>query len=394
MSNSSNRLHYIDAIRAFAILMMLQGHFVYALLSDEFRDRTSTIYTVWEYFRGITAPTFFTITGFVFIFLLLKNKVQGLKNPRVAKGIKRALKLICWGYLLRLSLYALFSGKINASFLMVDVLQCIGLSLLLLIGTYVLMHRFNLRILQYTFLTIGFVIFLVHPWYDKVALPNFPEAIANYLTSIYGSVFTIFPWFGYVCFGGFLAIIFKRFGEQPKFYPFITSLLFAAGFALILFSSPLLVWLHEFTGVELFQAVAYNNFLYMRLGDVFVLFGIFITLKKLFTNPLITKIGSRTLSIYIIHFFILYGTWTGLGLSKFLSRSLSGYQVIGGALLFIFTVCFIVLTYYKNEDRLLRIKNVSTQYLLDLLVNAKDQILNSSSIKVVQSSYRAIKQRF
>ena len=395
MSNTTtNRLHFIDAIRAFAITMMLQGHFVHALLAQDYRDRSNIIYACWEYFRGITAPTFFTITGFVFVFLLLKKQDLGLKNPRVKKGITRAIKLICWGYLLRLSFYAVFTGTINPSFFMVDVLQCIGISLLLLIVIYALGHRLSLRFLQYIFLAIGILVFLFQPLYHNAELSYLPEPIANIFTGHYGSVFTIFPWFGYVCFGGFLAVIFKRFGQQTKFYSFITSLLFLCGFLLIFYSSDFLIILNDLTGFTVFKSVAYNNFLYMRLGDVFILFASFVLLKNIFRSDLISDIGSRTLSIYIIHFFILYGSWFGLGLTKFFSRDLTGTQAIFGAGLFIVTVCFIVLYYYKNEEKLLSYKNSVVQWLYDIIFEVKKLILNSSRVRTVQHRYQQIKSRF
>lgn len=394
MNNTeANRLHFIDAIRAFAITMMLQGHFVHALLAKDFRDRNNSIYYWWEYFRGITAPTFFTITGFVFIFLLLKKQHLGLQNPRIKKGIKRAIKLICWGYLLRLSLYAVFTGTINPSFYMVDVLQCIGVSLILLIGIYVVNYKFNLQFLQYVFLVIGILVFLFQPVYHNAELNYLPELLANYFTGQNGSVFTIIPWFGYVCFGAFLAVVFKRFGQESRFYSFITTLLFLSGFCLIFYSSEFLVVLHNLTRLSVFKAVAYNNFLFMRLGDVFLLFATFVLFKSVFKSNLISEIGSRTLSIYIIHFFVLYGSWFGLGLTKFWYRNLTGIQVIIGAGLFIITVCFIVLYYYKNEEKLLGYKNAVVQWIYDISSEIRKITFSSPRIRSVQNRYQQIKSR-
>ena len=42
------RLFFLDAVRAFAILMMLQGHFIDALLQPIYRDKTNAIYNTWE----------------------------------------------------------------------------------------------------------------------------------------------------------------------------------------------------------------------------------------------------------------------------------------------------------------------------------------------------------
>ncbi|MGB5691483.1 MAG: heparan-alpha-glucosaminide N-acetyltransferase domain-containing protein, partial [Flavobacteriaceae bacterium] len=66
MGSKTARLFFIDAMRAWAILMMLQGHFVDGLLEESFRDPDSSVYSIWKYFRGITAPVFFTVSGFIF----------------------------------------------------------------------------------------------------------------------------------------------------------------------------------------------------------------------------------------------------------------------------------------------------------------------------------------
>ncbi|MEW7290861.1 heparan-alpha-glucosaminide N-acetyltransferase domain-containing protein [Aquimarina sp. 2304DJ70-9] len=352
MTKPTSRLHFLDAIRAFAIMMMLQGHFVHALLGDLYRDRNNTIYTIWEYFRGMTAPTFFTITGFIFTYLLLKQGTTGLENPRVLKGIKRAIKVIFWGYLLRLSLYAVFSGTVNPSFFYVDVLQCIGTSLLLLIGVYLVFCRYNGALFQNAVLIAGVVVFILQPVYGNCILEFLPKTVANYFTSRNGSVFTLFPWFGYVCFGSFMATLFLKYGKQKMFYSYAVMSLLSIGVLLVFASSGILMFLHSITNLAVFKSVAYNNFLFIRLGNVCILFAVFMLLKNYLTSPILTKIGGKTLSIYIIHFFVLYGSWFGLGLSRFFYHDLTPTQVVIGALLFVSGICALVLYYYKYEERL------------------------------------------
>ena len=132
--SSKERLYFLDALRAFAILMMLQGHFISGILAPEFKPEENLFYDFWLYCRGFTAPVFFLVTGWVVMFLLLRNKVQGFKNPRIQKGIHRGLELIIWGYILRLNLPLLLNGELNASFFKPDVLQIIGLGLIFVVG--------------------------------------------------------------------------------------------------------------------------------------------------------------------------------------------------------------------------------------------------------------------
>lgn len=352
MTKRTSRLHFLDAIRAFAILMMLQGHFVHSLLGDMYRDKSNIVYTTWEYFRGMTAPTFFTITGFIFTFLLLKQNTKGIDNPRVLKGVKRAVKVIFWGYLLRLSFYEVFTGTVNPSFFYVDVLQCIGTSLLLLIGVYLILCRINEAWFQNVVLGIGVIIFLLQPMYGSCILEFLPQTVANYFTNRNGSIFTLLPWFGYVCIGSFMASLFLKYGKRKMFYPHAIIALLSVGVVLVFYSSTILMVIYSMTGIGVFKSVAYNNFLFIRLGNVCMLFSVFMMMKNYFTNQMITKIGGRTLSIYIVHFFVLYGSWFGLGLSRFFYHSLTPGQTFIGALLFIIGVCTTVLYYYKYEEEL------------------------------------------
>jgi len=348
----TNRLHFLDAIRAFAIIMMLQGHFVHALLGDVYREQGNVLYVIWKYFRGMTAPTFFTITGFIFTYLLVKQKTSGIENPRVLKGVKRAIKVIFWGYLLRISLYAIFNGTINPSFFYVDVLQCIGTSLLLLLGLYLIFFRDSGVLFQNVVLTLGIVIFLLQPLYGSCIIEFLPTTVANYFTNHNGSIFTLFPWFGYVCIGSFMAVIFFKYKKHKSFYSYAAVCLMSIGILLVFNSSSILMFLNTITGIGVFKSVAYNNFLFIRLGNVCMLFSVFIMLKNYMVYPIFTKIGGKTLSIYIIHFFVLYGSWFGIGLNRFFHRELTPIMVVIGALLFVIGICCLVLFYYRHEEKL------------------------------------------
>ncbi len=328
--------------------MMLQGHFIDTLLDPIYRDTTNTIYNIWAYFRGITAPTFFTITGLVFVFLLLKAKEKGTEKARIKKGINRGVLLIVLGYALRFSFISLMNGKVNMNFLQVDVLQCIGLSLIILIVLYKVSFK-NEWLLATLFLIIGFGIFVSEPLYRSLNLENIPILFANYLSVRNGSVFTIIPWFGYVAFGGFIAVLFSKFGHKNNYKTFKIIGFLIIGLLLILYSSIALIKLDQLFNIPLFTKSANYNYLFSRLGNVLVLFGIFYAFESLLKQAIITKIGQKTLSIYVIHFMIIYGSFTGISLKHFFYKSLTPTQAIIGAILFIILVCFISFYYVKTN---------------------------------------------
>ena len=301
---NTQRIYFIDIVRAFAILMMLQGHFIDTLLSPIYKDPNSILFSIWSYFRGITAPTFFTISGLIFTYLLLKAKEKGDDNLRMRKGVLRGLFLILVGYLLRIPFLSWLSGKFNTYFLVIDVLQCIGVSLILIISIYFLSTKRSF-IFSLITLLLGFIIFLSEPLYRNLNIENIPLFINNYISKSNGSIFTIIPWSGFVCFGAFLATIFHKNLHKANFKRITVVSFLAISILLIFYSSSILSFLYKLTDIQLFLDAANYNYLFTRLGNVFLYFAFFYSLEQFLKFPLILKIGQKTLSIYVIHFIII-----------------------------------------------------------------------------------------
>ena len=333
----SSRLYFIDAVRAFAILMMLQGHFIDTLLAAEFRDPSNVAFRIWQYFRGITAPTFFTISGLIFTYLLMKARAKEDVEERIKKGVVRGFMLIGIGYLLRIPIFRWFTGKFGTYFMVIDVLQCIGLSLLLIVLLYKLVRQ-NHRTFSILMIFIGTLIFALEPLYRTYSATNIPLFFANYITKANGSIFTIIPWFGYMAYGAFIAFLFQQYLTYPKFKNSIVVGFLVIGLFLVNGSTTLLHYIFKFTQVQLIDDIANFNYLFIRLGNVLVIFGIFYALERFLKHPIILKIGQKTLSIYVIHFIVLYGSFTGWGLNRILSKKLDPTQAVFGALIFLVLV--------------------------------------------------------
>jgi uncharacterized membrane protein len=349
MKPQTNRLFFIDAMRAWAILMMLQGHFIDGLLDPIFRDKTNMLFTIWHYFRGITAPVFFTVSGFIFTYLLIRMPQKGFDNPRVNKGIRRGLQLLLIGYLLRLNIFGLFKGQLYNSFYLVDVLHCIGLSILALIGLYLATINRKKYLFPSLLAGITLILFLFEPIYKQWSFSFLPDLFANYFTKANGSVFTIIPWLGYTTIGAFISVLFTQYKNFKYLYPVAISVASLVGYVLIYHSSQAFIALYEYTGLELFHLIQTNNYLFIRLGNVFIVFSVFMLLRKFMTNKTVLQLGASTLSIYVIHFIILYGSFTGLGLYRFFNHSLTPSIAIPGALLFMVACSYLALKYNRHE---------------------------------------------
>ncbi|WP_158841587.1 heparan-alpha-glucosaminide N-acetyltransferase domain-containing protein [Polaribacter sp. L3A8] len=343
-----NRLYFIDIVRAFAILMMLQGHFIDTLLAVSYRDLNDPAFIIWSYFRGITAPTFFTISGLIFTYLLLKAKEKGLEKQRMIKGITRGFFLIGLGYLLRVPILGWLAAKFNTYFLVIDVLQIIGLSLILIICLYFICNKKTILFSIIT-LTFGVGIFITEPLYRTLNATSIPLFLNNYISKSNGSIFTIIPWSGYVFFGAFLATIFHKNLLKKSFKKIIITSFITFGIILILCSSNILVFFSKLLNSQLLMDSASYNYLFTRFGNVLLIFAFFYSFEKYLKTPLILKIGQKTLSIYVIHFIIIYGSFTGYGLKNIIGKNLTPTEAIFGAILFLVSVCILSFYYAKTN---------------------------------------------
>ncbi|MDW5289804.1 heparan-alpha-glucosaminide N-acetyltransferase domain-containing protein [Formosa sp. PL04] len=365
-----NRLYFLDAVRLYAILMMLQGHFIDGLLNPVYKSTSYFIYNIWSDLRGNTAPIFFTITGLVVMFLLKKAEAKGLENFRIKKSLKRGISLILIGYILRIPIFHWLSGHFNSYFLVIDVLQIIGISLLLLNGLYIL-FKSKPNLLTFILTAIGTLIFISEPLYRNLTLPYIPDVLANYFTIENGSVFTVFPWFGYVAYGAVLGLVFNAFQTKKHFRIITISSFIIGGLCLTFLSSSVLELLFDITHIKLFYQASIYNYLFSRLGSVCITFGIFYALESYLKHPLISKLGNNTLSIYVVHFIILYGSFTGIGLYQYLHNELEPWPAIFGTFAFVISVSFIVL----HEGKIKAFLNANIRKaLLFIKINTADRI--------------------
>ena len=325
------RVHFIDAMRSFAILMMLQGHFIglsfkeFDVLSSLKRSTGtsgSLLFDGWYFMKGLTAPLFFFVTGLVFVFLLLKNHHPEKRNPRVKKGIIRGFELIFWGYLLQLNLRYFTSTFYSDTPIIYafHVLQCIGVSILILIVLYLLYKSIKRIPLFLYYLVTGIFFFGVYNTLKTVV--SFPANSPQLLQNIFKgphAIFPLIPWAGFVLFGGVFGVMMHTL--KKKF----TSILLSIFMLSIAFGLKYISYEHG--------AV----WLYNRLGEVLIVTVIFIQLENCFSKrwKLFLSVGQKTLFIYLWHTIVLYGGIVGFGMTNFIKRQLTAPEAIFGALLFL-----------------------------------------------------------
>lgn len=354
-SKESPRLHFIDLVRAYAILMMVQGHMIDATLAYEFRDTGNFFYGLWNHMRGITAPVFFFASGTIFTYLLMRKPVHFTKNERVIKGLKRVVVLILLGYILRFN-YDILSNLGDLDFMKhkysfaSDVLHCIGLSILTIIILYVLHQITRIPIWIYLLLSALSLFYFFPTTLQIDWLDMFPLPIATYFTMDYGANFTIIPWMGFSLWGALLGYVLSKNVDIAFNYVFSVVIL-CLGLVLHFGSGGILEYLYNITGDMNLRYLLYNNFLFYHLGNTLIVCAIISIIANTVKIPkILAKTGQKTMMIYVVHIFIIYGTWLNNGIMYYYKYQLVPWQSISLAIALI--IFFLIVVKYIDGWKL------------------------------------------
>lgn len=263
---------------------MLEGHFIVMALSEEYRGNEYFFYDIWRFTRGLTAPLFFTVSGLVFTYLLVRKEQPFFRNKRVKKGVSRTVKLILWGYALQLNLLYIFKGDFSGYFYIFHVLQCIGLSLFVVILLYGVYKLFRI-VPFYLILALGGLLgFALKPTIYSLDFSGVHPMIENIFVVTsedrsFKSIFALFPWVGFTLLGGMVGAFVSKRPQHvyTNWFPLALTII-----AILLNTIPdfLLSIVQPFFtmfGMEPFVGLGY---LFARFGQALFVFAIIIIIGK------------------------------------------------------------------------------------------------------------------
>ncbi len=301
-------------MRAFAVLMMIQGHAIHAVLDGSYQTSNLFLYDTWQFLRAFTAPFFIFVSGTIFTFLLFQNEFTIRENPRIIKGVGRGVSLILIGYLLRYPTIKLFNlSAVSHSqwltFFTVDALHLIGTGMLsiLLVSFIAIKVRVNI-LLAFAILVI--LLFYYSPIVSSIAWGNSVNIfITSYITFQFGSQFPLFPYLIFMFLGAILGILLSQKWDLLDNLKKIFDISFIGIIAIF---------------VSYFVNTNYSNIL-LRIGVVVFMLSIFGFASRYMKSPLkvIESLARNSLWLYIIHLIIIYGSPVSIGLFQIVGKTLS-----------------------------------------------------------------------
>jgi len=342
-------------MRAWAVFMMIQGHSIDALLSNSFYNSDSTLFNIWLFNRGLTAPIFLFGAGFAYVFATFQ-KMQGQHIPLnvVFRRLRWIAVLFLLGALMHLPA-GTFGDLANLSaqswkrFFHVDVLRLMAVTLLLLFGLFML-TRSRKRLMRLSLL-IALLLIAAAPFTALVDwTAHLPLWAAAFMNTKTGSWFPIFPYSAFIFLGAAAGSLYLRWHEQgiahklPQYY-FIAALLI-----LIVSFLPRLL----FPGQLPYNQGAASIWLsFSRLGWVLLLWaGVGFTLRNIKSVPNFLAIaGQHSLFIYVSHIVVLYGSAWMPGLRQIFGKTLDFPPVLAVILILMISTTWVAYGMHQMKTR-------------------------------------------
>ena len=312
------RILFIDLARAIAVLLMVQGHTIDALLHPDFR--TSLQYNAWLYLRGLTSCTFLFLSGAAFSLTALRHwNDQRRVSRRSAKRVRRLAFFLMLGYFIHFPMGKFAHLKFAdderwRSFLAVDVLQNVALTLLALQALMWLTRTprtFAVACAWMAGLIVGLTP-LVHATAFQDAVPLW---LASYMNHQTGSLFPLFPWAGFTLLGATFGVTAGPWATRDHLQ-LLARALFLSGAALAIGAGLAGEYgLFEY-GAHDWWRTSPLSFV-QRFGSVLLLLSIVAAIGHYVTRltPPLQGLAEESLLVYAVHIALLYGSlWTvGLG---------------------------------------------------------------------------------
>ncbi len=309
------RLVFVDLLRGWATLVMIEVHVFNAFLLPSIKD--NGWFVIVNYINGLVAPSFLFISGFVFV-VTSERKLAEFREFGGAfwKQLQRIGLVWCIGYGLHLPFFSFIRILRETDergwlrFYQTDVLQCIALGLTILFILRILVEE--TKRYQKILLWISAAAIVLAPMvWDADVRRWLPAPFAAYVNGQHFSQFPVFNWLGFLTLGGIAAV---RFGEARKLgreFDFFKSIAYL-GLGFIVAGRALL---EIPVAIPLVSSAIRGNPLFFleRAGIVLALLALcwwYANVRKT-ERSFVIDASKESLLVYAGHLTLIYGQFSG-----------------------------------------------------------------------------------
>jgi uncharacterized membrane protein len=306
MKPASQRLVYLDWVRGVAALIMLQGHVFQSFLRDDLR--TGGPYMMSQFAGGMPPAVFLFLLGVTFAFLMDSQEKKGIAAAgRWGAAIKRSGYLFAAAFAFRLQLWLFSLGQNHwTDLLRVDILNCMGLALLVLSVMAVFRTEERIRLCA----ILGVAIAAASPLISSLDSSGVPAIVRNYIVPDH-TFFGFFPWASFVAFGMSAGSILRLL--KPEEIPSAMQWLgwggLALGFAAYSFSS---MSMSIYSNSDFWLNSPALIFIKLSAILIFIAFAWLWNTGSAARNwSWVRQFGLTSLLVYWVHVELIYGRWFG-----------------------------------------------------------------------------------
>lgn len=313
-SLNKNRVIFLDLLRAAAILLLIFSVNIEHTLGDEFRKGGTTLLQAWVYLNSVTIPFFIFTSGTLFMYLYKTQNQPFKDNEMVGRGLKRGITLLAIGYALQLPWYRWLSvgGELSPagwdSFVVVDILHILGISMLLMVGLLFITEKMGLKNWQVFSLAAVLLLASGLIFEHSGIAEKLPPALQAWFTQVGGSKYPLFH-FGFYFLAGSCAGCFIY--NHPEAFESVHNarMLLVAGVGLIAlsFAGELII-----TSIGTYDRIADKVVIkvFRKTGLIIMgLIAVIHTSIKLKENPKVFILLARnTLLLYVINIVLIERT--------------------------------------------------------------------------------------
>jgi uncharacterized membrane protein len=329
VSPGGDRLYALDFARFLAMLFMMQGHVLDALVRTTELDIRTFPWDWWFVTRGLTAPVFLMVSGAVHAFANKRDEHGRILEHVLERRIRWAITITGIGYLMVFPANRIWDLPFVPEqgwtlFHAVNILQLTGVTMLLFV--VLVQHTRSVRSMGRVGLITAVVIIALSP---AVAATDWtgivPMIVEGYLTVRQGTLFPVFVFSAYLYVGLYVGSLLHGLPAERRMHVLLHRL-WIYGLVIAVPAYALHAYLLA-QGIPLVDLESASSPLLAirRIGIVLVIFSasMLFVARTWKWREWYGLFGRKSLHIYVIHLALLWGTPWFDGIARYYQRQLS-----------------------------------------------------------------------